>query len=409
MDTHIDIPLNYAGANSSDPGEPESGLKASLESMELGGYGCAFMIAYTPQGALTEQATAEARRTFCEDRLNGINRMLDNYPLRAIKALSPDDVLAAREKGLLAVAIGLENGYPIGNDLSSLEYFYSRGVRYITLTHNGDNDIADSANPSNRPYPHADPRDRSVRLLRDLYIAEDLAAGPPPGTHGGLSDFGRKVVAGMNRLGIMVDVSHTAPSTVEDVLEVSAAPVIASHSCCRALCDNRRNLTDDQLRAIAAKGGVVQITAVSTFVYFPGDMLDTYRNLMAEVGALEAGYDKLYELWQNNRAAYDQYSQSYLNAVAGIDRKYHRPGLEDFVDHIDHVVQVAGIDHVGIGSDFDGGGGVRGFGNPADAMNITEELLRRGYTTDQVELIWSGNFMRVWREVEAVSKKPAGK
>jgi len=177
----------------------------------------------------------------------------------------------------------------------------------------------------------------------------------------------------MNRLGIMVDVSHTAPSTVEDVLGISTAPVIASHSCCRALCDNRRNLTDSQIRAIAGHGGMVQVTAVPNFVGIPAARLEAQRKLLAGLGALDAGYDSLFALWRDNRAAYDNYSLPYLESVAALDSLHPSPGLDEFVDHIDHVVQVAGIAHVGIGSDFDGGGGVAGFSSPADAPAVTAE------------------------------------
>jgi membrane dipeptidase len=409
IDTHIDIPLDYAAAPASDPGAAESGLKASLDKMEAGGYGCAFLISYTPQGSRSPEATAAARRRFAENRLDGIDRMLNKYPLRAVKALSPDDVLSARAAGRLAVAIGMENGYPVGSDLSALQYFYGRGVRYITLTHNGDNDLADSANPPNRDYPQAAGDDKSVRLLHDVYIAEDAAAGPPPGTHGVLSEFGRKAVLEMNRLGIIVDVSHTSPATVEDVLAATQAPVIASHSSCRALCDNRRDLTDDQLRAIAANGGVVQITAVPEFVKAPPAKLAAEREQLQALGALEIGYDGLLALWRTNRAAYDEYSLPYLERIAGLDKQYPSATLTDFVDHIDHVVQVAGIAHVGIGSDFDGGGAVPGFNSAADAPAVTLELVRRGYTEEQIAQIWGGNLLRVWREVEAVAKKIAGK
>ena len=410
LDSHVDIPLDYATAKKNDPGAYDSPLLFNLDAAGRGGIGCVFLIAYTPQGALDSSATAEARLRFAGNRLDGIERMCAKYPDRVALARSAGDVERIRAGGRLAIAIGMENGYPIGGDLSLLDHYYERGVRYITLTHNGHNRIADSCNPPNRPYPEGENLDaNTVRLLRDLYEAEARAAGPPPPLHGGLSAFGRRVVAGMNRLGIMVDISHTAPATVEDALECSVAPLIASHSCCRALCDNPRNLTDQQIRAIAAHGGVVQITAVPSFVSFPAAKHEAQETLLAETGALETGYLGILELFRRDRDAYDRISSRYLESVAEIDSLYPSPGLSEFVDHIDHVVQVAGIKHVGIGSDFDGGGTVTGFAGPSDAPAVTAELLRRGYTREQIRLIWGGNLIRVWHQVEDVARQLAGK
>jgi membrane dipeptidase len=201
-----------------------------------------------------------------------------------------------------------------------VKFFFDMGARYMTLTHNGVNQIADSANP-----------------LRSI----------PASKYGGLSDFGKQVVQEMNRLGMMVDISHTGPETVTAVLALSKAPIIASHSGCRALCDNPRNLTDDQLRAIAKNGGTVQIVAYSGFLKVPSK----------------------------------------------------EANLSVFVDHIDHAVKIAGIDHVGIGSDFDGGGGIPGFQDPSECVNVTAELIRRGYSDKDIGKIWGGNLLRVWREV----------
>lgn len=410
LDSHIDIPVDYATSNSNDPGAYDALLLVNLDAAGRGGYGCVFLVAYTPQGALDSESTARARLQFADNRLDGIERMCAKYSNRVAPARSVDDVERLRTEGRLAVAIGMENAYPIGEDLSLLSHYYERGVRYITLTHNGHNRIADSCNPPNRPYPKGENLDPdALRLLNDLYMAEAGAADPPPPLHGGLSQFGLQVVAEMNRLGIMVDISHTSPATVEDVLESSAAPIIASHSCCRALCENPRNLTDKQIKAIAALGGVVQITAVSEFVSFPNGRRDSQKALLADVGALEAGYIVMLALFENDRHAYDKVSSRYLAAVKEIDSRYPRPALSEFVDHIDQVVRVAGIKHVGIGSDFDGGGKLNGFAGPSDAPAITAELLRRGYTEEHIRMIWGGNFMRVWREVEEVAGKLANK
>ncbi len=410
LDSHVDIPLDYATAKKSDPGAHDSPLLFNFDAAGQGGYGCVFLIAYTPQGELDSESTAEARLSFTGNRLDAIERMCAKYPNKVALARSPGDVKRIRAGGRIAVAIGMENGYPLGEDLSLLSHYYQRGVRYLTLTHNGHNRIADSCNPPDRPYPSGESPDAdATRLLRDLYLAEARAAGPPPPLHNGLSDFGRRVVAEMNRLGIMVDISHTGPATVEDALAISVAPLIASHSCCRALCENPRNLSDQQLKAIAARGGVVQITAVPSFVSFPAAKHEMQEALLAKTGALAAGYDSLLALYENDRTAYDKMSSRYLEPVAQVDSLYPPPGLSEFVDHLDHVVQVAGIRHVGIGSDFDGGGAVTGFAGPADAPAVTAELRRRGYTREQIRMIWGGNLMRVWGEVEDVARKLAKK
>jgi membrane dipeptidase len=343
---------------------------------------------------------------FADNRLEGIERMCAKYANKVALAVSVDDVARIRSQGRLAVAVGMENGYPISENISLISHYYERGVRYLTLTHNGHNRIADSCNPPNRPYPKGDNLDaNTVRLLRDLYIAEARAVGSPEPLHGGLSEFGRQAVAEMNRLGMMVDISHTAAATVEDVLECSAAPIIASHSCCRALCDNPRNLTDEQIIAIASLGGVVQITSVPSFVSFSESQHVAQEELLSRVGALEAGYLGVLELFENDRSAYDKISSRYQESVVEIDSLYPSPGLGEFIDHIDHVVRVAGIAHVGIGSDFDGGGTLSGFAGPSDAPAVTAELQRRGYTEEHVRMIWGGNFIRVWREVEEVARR----
>jgi membrane dipeptidase len=405
LDSHIDIPLDYATDKNNDPGAYEVPLLVNLDAAERGGYGCAFLVAYTPQGALDLESTAKARLKFADNRLDGIERMCDTYSNRVALARSTEDVKRIRAEGRQAVAIGMENGYPIGEDISLIKHYYQRGVRYITLTHNGHNRISDSCNPLNKPYASGKNLDaNSIRLLQDIYLAEARAAGPPEPLHGGLSKFGRQAVEEMNRLGIMVDISHTSPSTVEDVLECSTAPIIASHSCCRDLADNPRNLTDQQIKAIAALGGVVQITSVSSFVGFPDGRYEALDVLLEKLGVLEAGYMDLLELFENDRGAYDKISSRYHEAIAEIDSLYPWPGLSEFVDHIDHVVRVAGIKYVGIGSDFDGGGKLAGFAGPEDAPAVTSELQRRGYTEEQIRMIWGGNFMRVWGEVEEVAR-----
>ena len=229
---------------------------------------------------------------------------------------TPKELRELKREGKRAIMLGVENGYAIGLDIKNIERLRRGGVVYMTLCHNGDNDICDSARGN----------------------AEN----------GGLSTFGREVIAEMNRVGMMIDLSHAAESTFWQVLECSKLPVVCSHSSCRALCDHPRNLTDEQMRALAAKGGVVQVTMYSGFLCKEGDAT-----------------------------------------------------LDDFLRHLQHAIDVAGIDHVGIGTDFDGDGKVLGCSSASQLRNITHELLRRGYSHADIEKIWGGNWLRVMQQVQA--------
>ncbi|MEM1433199.1 MAG: membrane dipeptidase, partial [Pseudomonadota bacterium] len=240
-----------------------------------------------------------------------------------------------------------------------------RGVRYITLVHSTNNDLADSATD---------------------------ASGPE---HGGISDFGEAVVQEMNRLGIMVDVSHGSDEVFYDAIAISKAPIIASHSNARAVTEHQRNMTDEMLRLMAENGGVVQLTMLSNY------LRDAPENPErdAALAELRANMKPASEMTPEERAATRQ-------AFNEVNEKFPNPSatVEDVVNHIDHIVAVAGIDHVGIGCDFDGGGGIDGVFDASEVMNITIELVRRGYTEEQIEKIWSGNLMRVFREVQAVAE-----
>ena len=307
---------------------------------------------------------------------------------------------------MLVAVIGLENGYPVGGDLSWIKTCYELGVRYITLCHVGHNQICDSANHPLKLRPENVALDEpGEQLLRWIYGLDFLSPIPPEPKHEGLSEFGKRLVAEMSRLGIVVDVSHLAASSVEDVLEVSRAPVIASHSSCRALCDITRNIDDERLKAIKENGGCVQITAVPGFVKFPREQREAILRLIERLGVTEMGYAELFEMYNQNRAAYDELMERSQEEFAKIFEQFPPPDVTDFVDHIDHAVKLIGIDHVGIGSDFGGGGGVQGFSNAAEAVNVTAELLRRGYSEEDIAKIWGGNLLRVWRAVEEVAER----
>jgi membrane dipeptidase len=296
-------------------------------------------------------------------KLKAIRRLTEKmYPERCELATSPEDVERIAKTGRKAIMIGLENGFAIGKDLSNVGRFYNLGVRYITLSHNGHNDICDSCNPRK-------------------------TLGDKKTEHNGLSKFGEKVVGQMNRLGVMVDVSHISVKSFYDVIKVSKAPIIASHSGCRALADHSRNLYDEQLKSLAKNGGVIQIVALGGFLKL---VLPQRRKAVSDLKKeLDDGRIK---------------NEQFRERMKEIDIKYPPAKLVDFVDHIDHAVKVAGIDHVGIGSDFDGGGGIPGFNDHSEALNVTIELVRRGYSEEDICKIWGANLLRVWREVEKAAK-----
>jgi membrane dipeptidase len=293
--------------------------------MKEGGLDAAFFVAFISQGDRNDEGNQAAKEEVL-GLINLIHVKVGEHPDLAKVVSAPKDAYRLQKEGKRAIYIGIENGYAIGNDLSMVETYYDLGVRYMTLCHSSNNDISDSS---------TDP------------------AGPE---HGGLSQFGEDVVAEMNRLGMMVDVSHTSDQAVWDVLSVATAPIIASHSNARAVFDHPRNLSDDLLEAIAENGGTVQVN----LLYVAPD---------------------------------DPFTGERIANVL------------DVVDHIDHIVTVAGIDHVGIGTDFDGGAVVNGCEDVSKLEAITLELVKRGYTKNEIRKIWSGNILRVFREVEKACKK----
>ena len=363
LDSHVDIPDTQYPTGEYDPGVDNPRLKCDLVKMDKGGVDGVFLAAYVRQRKRDSEGYRNAYK-FAMHKIGAIRRVSEEmYPDRCELAISPDDVERVVKAGKRAIMIGIENGFAIGKVLSNIEKFYDLGVRYITLSHNGHNDICDSCNPREK-------------------------LGDKKAEHNGLSEFGEKVVAEMNRLGIMVDVSHISEGSFYDVIRVSKAPIIASHSGCRWLAEHSRNLYDEQLRALAKNGGVIQIVAYSGFLK---PDLPERRRAIVNLG--EGGDDETKDM------AWFQERMKEINA------KYPPANLADFVDHIDHAVKVAGIDHVGIGSDFDGGGGIPKFNDHSEAMNVTIELIKRGYCEEDIYKIWGANLLRVWREVEKVAQK----
>lgn len=365
IDTHVDISPQFAGEV--NPCE-STDRQVDVPKMAAGDVDAAFFIVYVGQGPRTEEGYAEAKETAL-DRFAAIHRMAEELCPSAIElAYTADDVARIRANGKRVAAIGIENGYAIGTDLSLLERYYELGGRYMTLSHNGHNDISDSANPGD---------------------------DEPESEHDGLSAFGEEVVAEMNRLGMMVDVSHVSGQAVLDAVRVSDAPVIASHSAARALVRIPRNLGDEQLRAIAENGGVVQVVGLDQFVKEPPPQKEAALDEAREALGITS-----YEAWQ--RLTEDERAE-YRARVRQIEEQWPGGSVRDLVDHIDHAVDLVGIDHVGIASDFDGGGGVAGWASAAETLNVTIELAERGYTEAGIHKLWGGNFLRVWREVEEMA------
>jgi membrane dipeptidase len=411
LDTHNDIdPANFT---------PDCNYtmrlttQVNIPKMVEGGMDVSFMIVYVGQGPLTPEGYDNAYRQAVA-KFDAIHRLTEKIaPDNIGLALSPADVLALHKKHLRIAVIGVENGYPIGTDIHKVREFYDRGGRYMSLAHNGNSQLADSNTGETQGY---------------LY-------------NNGLSPLGREVIAEMNRLGMMVDLSHPSKGANMEAMRLSQAPVIASHSGVRALADVSRNMDDEQLLALKKNGGVIQVVGFASYVKTDSkERLDALAKLREEFGLAQGGgrggggrgrgaesarvcpvenantpapqgrgagggrgrgNAGLDALSPQRRAEYDQ-------RLAELDAKFPPAGratVQDFVNHIDYAVKLIGIDHVGISSDFDGGGGIDGWNSAAEAFNVTLELVRRGYTEQQIGKLWSGNLLRVWGEVEQVSQK----
>lgn len=343
----------------------ETDRQVDFSKMRTGGLDAVFFSVFTMPGPRTDEAYAEATQ-MALDRFEEIRNRVEQCSSDVALARAPEELRSIVEGGRLAVGIGVEGGYPIGRDLTLLERFAELGMAYFGLTWDGHNALADAAIP-----------------LEEL--------GDPPSEHGGVSPFGERVIAELNRLGVMVDVSHMSKAATLDAVRLSRAPVIASHSSMYGIAPHPRNLDDETLRALKAKGGVVQVTPVHDFIKVdpPGSM-ETFTALLHEFGLDSDSQAK--RLPSERRAEFDV-------RLAELDKHWALASVVHFVDHIDYAVAVVGVDHVGIGSDFDGGAGVTGWMDATETANVTAELLRRGYTEEEIRKIWGGNLLRVWAEV----------
>jgi len=317
LDSHCDTPMFFGQGIHFDQRDPK--ILVDLHKMAEGHLDSTIMVAYLPQGDRDPEsslaATAKADRI-----LTQIEEMVAQNCTQVDIALTPEDLYRLKDEGKRAIMLGVENGYAVGKDLTRVEHFRKRGVVYMTLCHNGDNDICDSARGNNE--------------------------------HGGVSPFGAQVISEMNRVGMMVDLSHAGEKSFYDALQISETPIVCSHSSARILCDHPRNLTDEQMKALAHRGGVAQVTLYHGFLRADGEAT-----------------------------------------------------ILDAVEHLNHMVNVMGVEHVGIGTDFDGDGGVRGIASASEVINFTRRLLKERYSEDDLRLIWGGNFLRVMKEIQTYEKK----
>lgn len=351
-DSHVDTPSQLMRLR--NIGIDNAYAHVDFPKLRRGGVDGSFFALYTPAGLAPDAATRYAL-----EMLSAVYDAVDANPDYAALAFSPEEAARNKADGLISVFMGMENGAPVQESLSLLRTFYRLGVSYVTLTHNGDNAIADSAAEGRK--------------------------------WGGLSPFGRQVIAEMNALGMMVDLSHASDKTFWDCIKLSQAPVVATHSCCRALCGHRRNLTDEMLQALGEKGGYVGINFCPAFLSDDFAAAPADAALLDEADAVEARF--IEHPADRERADAWHRMQDRLLQI-------RRPGVKEIVDHIDHAVCFAGIDHVGIGTDFDGI-----LVPPAGLEDVSklpvlwDEMRRRGYSEADIEKVSGGNLMAVWQRV----------
>jgi membrane dipeptidase len=376
LDAHIDIEVSFFTPEMLD----RIGYQklASLPAMKSGGLDGAFFTVYVEQGPLTEGGYAAAHDLAIEkiDRIHHVAEV--ETPEEVAIALTPQDISEIHKQGKIVAIIGMENGYPLGKDIGNIAKFYNLGARYITLSHIGHNQICDSS----------------------------LGLDAQPPVHNGLSPFGQKVVAEMNRLGMIIDVSHIGKQSVLDVIHLSKAPVMASHSTHRDFCGIERMWDDEQLLALKNNGGVFHLVGLSmTIKAEPPEKTVAISELREELG-FPKEYWPFFLAFE--RAPLET-SREYKRRLEAIEKQFPSASVKDFVDHIDDLVERIGIDHIGISSDFyDQSWSLKGWRDAGETFNITLELVRRGYTEEQIAKIWSGNTLRVWREVIEAARRIAG-
>ena len=350
LDTHDDINIKYFTDNLNYSMDTET--QVNLPKMRAGSLDVAWFIVYTGQGELTEQGYKKAADN-AQAKFDAIHSLVKEYaPNKIGLAVSSKDIDSLRKMGKKVAMIGVENAYPIGEDLNEVKRYYKLGARYMSLAHNGHNQFSDS---------NTGEFDNTAK-------------------HKGISELGEKVIDSMNYYGIMVDISHPSKEAIRQTIAHSKAPVIASHSSARALSDHPRNLDDEQLEWVKENGGVIQTVALALFIN--KEKHEKYKNALESMG-----------------------DQTDAEALKALKKEFPPVDVADFVDHIDYVKNKIGIDHVGISSDFDGGGGIEGWKDASETFNVTLELVKRGYTEEEISKIWSGNLLRVLEEVADVASE----
>src|SRR5690554_6136017 len=366
VDTHVDTPMILVNQGL-DLGKrntpPES--RVDFIRMQEGGLDAIFFAAFTSQKERTPE-NIESAYKLAHQMIDSTLVSCAKYKNMVSLAIQTSDAERLNKEGLKAIYIGLENGFPIGTDLSRIKEFYDRGVRYITLSHSKNNDICDSSSDIKGP------------------------------EHNGLSEFGKQVIMKMNKLGIMIDVSHISDKAFYDVIQISNAPVIASHSSVRAIANHNRNMTDEMIRTLAKNGGVIQICLLDDYIKNPDQTTTRYKKMQELRNIYNTHFDKMNEEEQSAfRKLWSETSNKYPKQL---------PTVKDLVDHIDHVKNLVGIDYVGIGSDFDGGGGLADCQDVSQFPNITREMHNRGYSEEDIYKVWGGNFFRVFHKVEELAE-----
>jgi membrane dipeptidase len=384
IDTHNDI--NVANFTDSINYTQLLDTQVNLPKMEVGGLDVTWLIVYTGQDSLTPDGYENATKNAME-KFDAIHRLCEKIAPEKIElALTSDDVKRINDSGKKVAMIGVENAYPLGEDLSNFKKYYDLGARYISLSHNGHSQFSDS---------NTGEKD-SVWL------------------YNGLSDLGKKGIEEMNKLGIMIDISHPSKEAMKQMITLSKAPIIASHSSARALCDHSRNLDDEQLLLLKENGGVIQTVAFSSYLntekhearadYMKSiyakiaDSLDIKLYERSEIAGLDDAEKKtFFTNYTKLKKIGDEIVAADKDAPAAVN-------VSDFIDHVAYLVKLIGIDHVGLSSDFDGGGGIAGWSDASETYNVTLELVKRGYSEEDITKLWGGNLLRVLDEVQAVSK-----
>jgi|TARA_B000000460_G_scaffold225710_1_gene180165 membrane dipeptidase len=377
IDTHDDIPFNFA-TEEVDPGV-RGERQVDLPKMREGLLDVGYFVVFVGQTPRTPE-NYEKAKSDAMTKFDAIHRMTDEmYPDEIGFANTADEIESIHAAGKLVATIGIENGYVIGKDLSLVEKYHELGARYMTLAHGGHNDIADSATPR---------------------------ADEPESEHDGLSEFGEEVVAEMNRVGMMVDVSHISKQAMLDAVVASRAPVVGSHSSMRAINDHPRNMDDEQLLALKDNGGVIQTVALGAFVKSASpERQGAIATLREEMGIEGRNVARSLAEQELSEDEYEARLTEYETSLAQIDEQWPPANVADFVDHIDHGVNLIGIDHIGISSDFDGGGGIVGWDDASETGNVTLELVRRGYSEEEIAKLWGGNLLRVLRAAERIASE----